>query len=1454
MQPSSEAVAQPSSRLREPNSTAKGLFKRPAALAILATSFAFVAGLVITIASLVMSVQQPQLRVVRLHIDAPEGSGVARLYVDTAWKEGLHGIQLRGAECQIAASHMDASVELEQVTYPMEQQAKFVFAMTFSHKAPEKMSEISKVKCWIHAKINLYKSGFNIPVNLPLSREVDHTSSAKGSTRNYQACRRVPGRLWAPRPQCDDSCFITVPGQAWCKRRDHLIDQYLPCLPCGQQVVTSRVWADRTGAANTTYPYGNVTTQAPAMLNIFLPEGHLADLVKDYLPNAKITVNSGVTYYEPESNSVAMGAQVSSDVHQTDEDLDGAVHLFVPMKVHSHVHLPALSGVITKASLGHSKIYMPDDYQFLTPPSVNVDTGLNRFINLVAKTPSSAVAQVLGPLQVVGWHSSEKSILSQARFFSTPEPTQHLRRLLEQGQGLHLDETVYMGSTVLAAKLNVTVTDAGRQMLGAGRVKLDNTDLGKLDTMWKTSDQTLEFSLKVWDSKNELLAVTANGVPNASLTASGSLMQPGAEVPTNLARVELTATKDSSGSLSGIFKVKDGSQAEIGQVTMTGQWPSSGRVTYTASLNDGQNKELVKITEGRISNLDGTLNKAATIHIHSGSGLQKVGSGDISVYHGKKKLGWYVLASNEQNNQFLNTKMEIQHPSDSNADVMIDSFQLVLDTVLKNPGNVNEEMLKATATAQNQNQAASGQIAALWQRQVFFSANGTAKNTSTETGVTGAVKVDAIGEHELVNVSISFTNGGREVTMDTFTEQSSIVVKDPTTGRELLRVTESGSRAAGVLTSNSRITSTSESGQTEQISKTSLNVTMTAVEYSCSYLQHDSENRVVFNGSGGVKPSLGASEVTFETMTGPYHINVHDPSKSKPVVDLSGSIAHTNGILDLTSVLKIDSDVPSASLSMQYTHQTALYGFKTDLRDAASSLLVINANSTNQGQAVAFDSMDVQGTLNVYDSALDSKTLFSLTGSGSNRNNVGSVQMSGNADRKGIDAVIGLGSSSNQYDLTVTAKERVTSSTARDFAVLALTMTNKGQAVTFQSMDCIGNLTLIRVTDFLDTSGSAQLKGSIRDNVYQLGSTFLNNASTAVFAEHITLEDKPKHKAVTVFAEIPDAGLKISEWLKVSNGIVDSETYPGFKEVFMEGGADVKMQEGGSYQNAMTKFAFDESTLSWATREKVEISTYKSDLSKSPVAMVDFRFQDIAFSYDVAVTKFDSIVTLDDVSKFDQTQFIEAVKATLPTAGSSARTNVVVESIKFKVEAEYSFSGTVSESIARTSIAATAGVPESAVIVTIGRRLSDGRRLAATKVSAVIETDNKEAAVVITAAAADKDALQKTFQARGMAMSVSVTKEPKTKIEVTVAIVSEDAAGVTAPTKEALAQQVSTQLDTTVQVETKNVQAPVTVAAAKPQATSTTPQAALGNSDRASKGYCNLLLLAPLLAGGALLQ
>jgi len=358
-------------------------------------------------------------------------------------------------------------------------------------------------------------------------------------------------------------------------------------------------------------------------------------------------------------------------------------------------------------------------------------------------------------------------------------------------------------------------------------------------------------------------------------------------------------------------------------------------------------------------------------------------------------------------------------------------------------------------------------------------------------------------------------------------------------------------------------------------------------------------------------------------------------------------------------VLKID-DTPMVNVTMEYTHQTALYGFNMNARDADSSVLVINSNSTNQGQAVSFESMDVKGEVNVYDSNQASKTLFSLTGSGSNRNNVGSVQVTGNMDGKGIDTVIGLGSSSTQYDLTVNANERVTSSKAQNFAVLALTMTNKGQEVKFESMDCVGNISLIKVADFLDASGSANLKASIRDNVYKFGSSILDSASKTVFSEEVTLEDMPKHKALTVFADMPDAKMKITEWLKVSNGIVDSEVYPGFKEVFMEAGADLKIGQEGSYQDVKTKFAFDDSTQSWATHEKVDISTYRSDLSKSPVALVDFRFQDIAFAKDVAIAKFDSELSLDDVSKFDQTKFIEAVKAALPTASSGATTNVVV--------------------------------------------------------------------------------------------------------------------------------------------------------------------------------------------------
>jgi len=162
-----------------------------------------------------------------------------------------------------------------------------------------------------------------------------------------------------------------------------------------------------------------------------------------------------------------------------------------------------------------------------------------------------------------------------------------------------------------------------------------------------------------------------------------------------------------------------------------------------------------------------------------------------------------------------------------------------------------------------------------------------------------------------------------------------------------------------------------------------------------------------------------------------------------------------------------------------------------------------------------------------------------------------------------------------------------------------------------------------------------------------------------------------------------------------------------------------------------------------------------------------------------STSKMDATVVVTDVSKFDLVKYKKAMETAI---GADSTKNVTVTIKSIDIALVYDFSDTVTEIQAQTSIADSAGVPKTDVKVTLGRRLgnlqtgANLRRLAVTKVNAVITTADAAAATKVQGKVTSKAAggfeatLAAALKTAGVTVTVTERVSPKisVKTEVTV--------------------------------------------------------------------------------------
>merc|ERR1712066_66100 len=173
----------------------------------------------------------------------------------------------------------------------------------------------------------------------------------------------------------------------------------------------------------------------------------------------------------------------------------------------------------------------------------------------------------------------------------------------------------------------------------------------------------------------------------------------------------------------------------------------------------------------------------------------------------------------------------------------------------------------------------------------------------------------------------------------------------------------------------------------------------------------------------------------------------------------------------------------------------------------------------------------------------------------------------------------------------------------------------------------------------------------------------------------------------------------------------------------------------------------------------------------------------------IATTDFTLEVGIDSAEDFDSARFRESV-------AESSGVNlgeVDIVSTTFALEASHTFTESVTEAEATTSIADANAVPENAVKVTMGRRLGQlsqrGRRLA-TSVTAVITVSNQAKTVSVQQSMADKGKLEQALRDVGKIGSVTVESAPAVKVTTITTIKSYDGTPPDAPDAKAVAGSI----------------------------------------------------------------
>ncbi|CAE7791996.1 unnamed protein product [Symbiodinium sp. CCMP2592] len=228
----------------------------------------------------------------------------------------------------------------------------------------------------------------------------------------------------------------------------------------------------------------------------------------------------------------------------------------------------------------------------------------------------------------------------------------------------------------------------------------------------------------------------------------------------------------------------------------------------------------------------------------------------------------------------------------------------------------------------------------------------------------------------------------------------------------------------------------------------------------------------------------------------------------------------------------------------------------------------------------------------------------------------------------------------------------------------------------------------------------------------------------------------------------------------------------------------------------------------------------------------------------VGALTFDSVITVVDVSAFNETMYISTMAR---LAGVPAE-NIMVTSVSFTTLVSLALSGNVDDTVAKQAIAAVVGVNETQITLIEGVQSIGSRRLS-TSFDCSITVADVSSSAVVSELVGDATILSEGFADQGLLVSVTPSA-PRTLISVSQAVLGPS--DFAAPNNAALKDGLEEVLDTELEVSIMNVQysAPATDA---PEESSTSSMniTDVHTFDQEEQSY---VLLAVIVCGSVMLS
>jgi hypothetical protein len=1182
----------------------------------------------------------------KMHIDIPEGSDVAKLYIDadlTRPDVSFHGVVPSGVECNLVSSYMTMQMKVVETQFPEPTKASVVAEIQVSKAkklANEKLGNGFQIKCDMDVDINLYHSGVIVPYHIPLEVSSEETLTKHSTDKCFNG--------WTPPPHCAaefefknktyNGCTTAgshAPGslkiEGWCSRDTVYAGRWAKCLPCNDGGdAEPKVWTEMNGPLGFTPPRKNeekkidlnTTVYANTMLHMALPAGPFAKLIAGLFKTAKVTVDASVTYKEHTSKAMLVKNEVSGPLMSVGDGHDGYVFLSLPANFSAIVDLPKFSTVVATelhGSTDHSNDNWEQDGVRTPPKEANTTDSV---ITFSAETPKSPIAQMLGPKHVLGWRSRNNSA---AKNWFKRFQAKMLRRLTEAVQSSGYPSTVDAVTSTVSRQL--AGLQEGFHMAFEEKLYIDDTTV-EITAGLSSNDGTLEYQAKVEENGNsqgmmEGRLVTKNEelywIMVIKDSSNTKIVEAEVDAKQELATMDIRVTNpddgqrvleveakytDTAGTLDGNMEIRawdeDASRlTTIGSLVLTGSAKNDALELDLFPKDDGGSDVLAVWVKMKNAGEDSVY--TGDVVIAEGDRTTRIARLVFGkLYLKETKLGFDDLEVQDGNEQKLASVSMVV----SNGDKAIDFFDM--EAVMSmNAYDDGKETMEIGMTATNRNDVLTV--------QVEIEADGEKFVVEVELSY-GDKKVGAEiklsdGGGTLFSLVAAVTNNGAPIAIDDMDGFVNLELYDG--GKVAFSVEVKALSRDEVLSLT--VVPKDDSGKELLEIKFEMTWAVSKKVGISLGLVLDQKDVVAFEFA----VTNGGGEIELRDMDGIVKFVLYDPEwgKSKPIASANADITSRNGKGEGTLVITDEgANNDLFKMTAELLYKDDVYTLDThiwvDEEGNLKKQWAGTAEITNDGADILWNDWDAKAELNVADSS------FVLKASGGTKDSKmdfeGEAVIDGNPEAKMTITGDMLG---EKVDLIMEMLDP-----ADPFAKVELLMTNNGDEIAFDSMDCKGKLELMKTAKMEDMPDSytVEFDATNRHGYFTTELKGIEGTEHQWTAEAKVIDDERFLAASVALSGAQDDN-RIKMGANISKGEVPSYQFDDFTEMFMGIYMDLFIDNGGilmtqDYYLAAGDPDVDAVSGAFAMMEETDINYYDGG-QKKPLAYTKFAMSDLDQNY-----------------------------------------------------------------------------------------------------------------------------------------------------------------------------------------------------------------------------------------------